>query len=107
MHLSSPNHGTKVLLFLAGRFKLQDLLLAEFASIKKAIVLKISKSKIITMCLDGWTSISNQSLYACNLIFEDSTCVLWDVVDFSGVIHSGTVIAGKLSLRIIASAHHK
>lgn len=59
---------------------------------------KIEQSTDISMGVDGWTTIINGSVYACNLTFPDRCTVLWDVINFSGESHTATNIAGRSSL---------
>ena len=49
----------------------------------------------LTLNLDNWTSISNQSVCAGNFCLLELNTMLWDVVDFTAAKHTGEQIAGE------------
>ena len=56
---------------------------------------KVAQSMNMTMNLDGWTDNSNNSVYACNLIFPDKSVAQWCCEDFSNESHTANTIASR------------
>ena len=72
----------------------RSLLLSEYARAKKALQEKLNSAENVTVSVDGWTSMGNQSVYACNVTFPDGSTALLDAKDLSDEMHTGLHIAG-------------
>lgn len=56
---------------------------------------------LVCICIDGWTSAGNQSVYAVNIVLETTNgrvTLLYDATDFSADRHTGEFIAGLPSV---------
>ena len=81
----------------AGKTKLRTTILRqEYAVATAAIQEKIKLASTVTMSVDGWTSINNKSVYACNLSFPDGTVEVLDAWDLSEEAHTSVNIAGMI-----------
>lgn len=82
---------------VAGKFKLDSLLGNQEAFVSKLLAEQLAKCDHVTMSLDGWTSASNQSVYAVNFMLDSGgprIAILYDVLDFSSDQHTGEFISG-------------
>ena len=72
-----------------------ELLLAEYAKVKAENRAMVEHAQDISMSIDNWTTLTQQSVCACNLKLPDGETLLWDVHDFSHDRHSGVNIKGE------------
>lgn len=79
-----------------GNDKLMELLLAEYAKVKAQNRATVEHAQDISMSIDNWTTLTQQSVCACNLKLPDGETLLWDVHDFSHDRHSGVNIKGRI-----------
>lgn len=82
----------------AGPQKLSGTLLSEEAQrIQASFLLSLDSCKYITLSLDGWTDISNKSIYAICLMLDDElqSPHLLNVIDLSSERHTAACILGK------------
>lgn len=83
---------------IAGRDKLDSLLVKQEAQVNTLIAQQIAANDYITMSLDGWTTERNQSTYAVNLSLDcpnGRQVLLYDVRDFSADRHTGEFLGGN------------
>jgi hypothetical protein len=55
---------------------------------RSALEAMLATCKAVTLSIDGWSDVSNNSVYAICLITDDGTSFLLDTLDLSGERHT-------------------
>ena len=61
---------------------------SEIASRKKVL-----SGETVSMCLDGWSNVHNDSIVCCSVVCSSGYPYLADIIDTSGFLHTGDYLA--------------
>jgi hypothetical protein len=83
------------MLLLAGSNTLRTRLLPrEFAKINEMQRDELSNEVNLSLCFDGWSGRSGNSLYACTVVTSSGKTYLWWLKDLSGIKHTADNLRG-------------